>query len=230
MDKLKAAIYHFTGGENKRPAVYENRIEKLKEYAISQGFEVKEVFFDKSGLMKDRTAFRELLLRCEEFDVVVVNDFFHISRNTMRCMDIMKELKDKGVMIYSPVNGRFEWADEPVEEPLRAATYICRFGPPNEMQQTIPVYNEVFKLYVDKKTNWEIVDQYYDRSLRQHNKEQKNLMKLIENKDKYDILLVHNINDVHWRTADMCKVRDKLGFGICSLQDGYLKYSEVGKA
>lgn len=50
--------------------------------------------------------------------------------------------------------------------------------------------------------------------------------KLIKNKDNYDLLLVHNLNDVHWRTANFCKVREQLHLDIYSLQEGFLKYNK----
>ena len=54
--------------------------------------------------------------------------------------------------------------------------------------------------------------------------EQIHLQELIQNKDKYDLLLVHNLNDVHWRTSNFCKVREQLHLDIYSLQEGFLKY------
>ena len=56
--------------------------------------------------------------------------------------------------------------------------------------------------------------------------EQIQLMELIKNKDNYDLLLVHNLNDVHWRTANFCKVREQLHLDIYSLQEGFLKYNK----
>ena len=45
-----------------------------------------------------------------------------------------------------------------------------------------------------------------------------------ELRDKYDILLVHNLNDIHWRTANFFRIREQLHMDIYSLQEGLLKY------
>ena len=74
------------------------------------------------------------------------------------------------------------------------------------------------------KTNWTVVDQYFDESERQKDGEQTELMRFLQNKDKYDLLLVHNLNDIHWRTANFCKIREQHQLDIYSLQEGFLKY------
>ena len=94
----------------------------------------------------------------------------------------------------------------------------------NEMKEVIAVKNDIFTLFTNKKTEWTVVDQYFDESLHQKDGEQKQLMELIQNRDKYDLLLVHNLNDVHWRTANFCKIREQLHLDIYSLQEGFLKY------
>ena len=138
----------------------------------------------------------------------------------------MKELREKGIQIHSIENGSFSWEEAPFDKPLRVATYCCRFGTPNEMKQIIPVHNDILKLFADKKTQWTVIDQYFDESEHQNDGEQIQLMELIKNKDKYDLLLVHNLNDVHWRTANFCKVREQLHLDIYSLQEGFLKYNK----
>ena len=94
----------------------------------------------------------------------------------------------------------------------------------NEMREVIPVKNDILTLYSNKKTKWSVVDQYFDESLHQNDGEQKQLMELIKNRDKYNLLLVHNMNDIHWRTANFCKVREQLQIDIYSLQEGFLAY------
>ena len=92
------------------------------------------------------------------------------------------------------------------------------------MKEVIPIKNDILKLFIDKETAWTLTDQYYDRSLRQKDGEQVQLTKLLDNKDKFDLLLVHNLNDLHWRTSNFCKIREILGIDIYSLQEGFLKY------
>lgn len=220
-----AAIYHFTDGSEKRPIVNEKQLNILEQFALSQGFYLGEIYCDKSLLKCEQAEFNRFLSDIDKYDVLITKDFYHISKNTMKCMSVMKELRDKGVQVHSIENGNFSWEEAPFNKPLRVATYCCRFGTPNEMKQIIPVNNDILKLFTNKKTKWTVVDQYFDESEHQKDKEQIQLMKLIENKDKYDLILVHNLNDIHWRTANFCKVREQLHLDIYSLQEGFLKYN-----
>lgn len=218
-----AAIYHFTDGSEKRPIVNQKQLNMLEQFAISQGFSVGEIYCDKSLLKCEQSEFDRFMADIDKYDVLVTKDFYHISKNTMKCMSVMKNLRDKGIQIHSIENGSFSWEEAPFNKPLRVATYCCRFGTPNEMKQIIPVHNDILKLFADKKTQWTVIDQYFDESERQNDGEQIQLMELIKNKDNYDLLLVHNLNDVHWRTANFCKVREQLHLDIYSLQEGFLK-------
>ena len=224
MLKKKAAIYHFTDGSTKRPKVYHDQLNALQEYAISKGYAVSETFCDKSLLRCERSEFDRFLSCAEQFDALITKDFYHISKNTMKCMSLMQELRKKNVPIYTIDNGSFSWEEVPFDKPLKVATYCCRFGPPNEMKEILPVHNDIFTLFTTKKTNWTIVDQYFDESENQNDGEQIELMKLLQNKDKYDLILVHNLNDIHWRTANFCKIREQHQLDIYSLQEGFLKY------
>lgn len=224
---MKAAIYHFTDGSRKRPKIYQDQLNKLVEFAVSQGFCVEEIFCDKSLNRCERTEFDRFLSCSDQFEVLVTKDFYHISKNTMKCMGIMQELRNRGVKIYTLENGSFSWNEAPFEAPLNVATYFCKFGSADKMKQIIPLQNDILTLFTEKKTKWNILDQYFDKSKRQNNGEQIQLMKLLENKDNYDLLLVHNLNDVHWRTANFCKIRQLLHLDIYSLQEGFLQFNEV---
>lgn len=223
---MKAAIYHFTDGSKKRPIVNQKQLNILKQYAISQGFSVSDIYCDKSLLKCEQSEFDRLMADIDKYDALITKDFYHISKNTMKCMSVMKKLRDKGIQIHSIENGRFSWEEAPFDKTLRVATYCCRFGTPNEIKEIISVHNDILKLFTDKKTQWTVIDQYFDESEHQLDNEQIQLMKLIKNKDKYDLLLVHNLNDIHWRTANFCKIREQLHLDIYSMQEGFLKYNK----
>lgn len=220
----KAAIYHFTNESKQRPKIYRDQLEALKAYATSVGLDVADIYCDMSRKRSERSEFDRFLENSDQYDALVTKDFYHIAKNTGKCLGVMQQLRDKGLEIYSIENGIFTWADAPFDKPLRVATYTCHFGTPNEMKEVIPVRNDIFTLFTDKKTNWTVIDQYYDESLRQKDSEQIQMKELIANRDKYDLLLVHNLNDVHWRTANFCKIREQLQLDIYSLQEGFLKY------
>lgn len=220
----KAAIYHFTNESKKRPKIYRDQLEALKAYATSVGLDVADIYCDMSLKRSERSEFDRLLENSDQYDALVTKDFYHIAKNTGKCLSVMQQLRENGLEIYSIENGIFTSEDAPFDKPLRVATYTCHFGTPNEMKEVIPVRNDIFTLFTIKKTSWNVIDQYYDESLRQKDSEQIQMKELIANSDKYDLLLVHNLNDVHWRTANFCKIREQLQLDIYSLQEGFLKY------
>lgn len=220
----RAAIYHFTDKSARRPKIYRDQLNTLKDYAASIGFDVADVYVDKSLKRTERTEFDRFLSCCDQYDALIAKDFYHLSKNTGKCMSILQDLREKGLRIYTPVNGIFLWEDSPLKDPLRVATYACHFGSADEMKEVITVKNDILSLFIAKETTWTLTDQYFDRSLRQRDGEQVQLMKLLDNKDKYDLLLVHDLNDIHWRTANFCKIRETFGKDIYSLKEGFLKF------
>ncbi len=224
MKQKKAAIYHITKESKQRPKTYLDKLTSLNDFAISLGFDITDTYCDMSIKRCERIEFDRFLSKAEDYEALIVQDFFHISKNTMQCMRIMSDLRSKGVTIYTLNNGYFQFEDEPFDTQLKVATYNCRFGTINEIKEIIPIANDVLNLFSTKKTRWTVVDQYFDESEHQNDGEQKELQLLIANREKYDLLLVHNLNNVHWRTANFCKIRESLQLDIYSLQDGFLKY------
>lgn len=222
----KAAIYHFTDGSEIRPIVNEKQLNILKDFAASLGFTDVEIFCDKSLLRCERSEFDRFLSCASQFDALITKDFYHISKNTGKCMSLMQDLREKEIPIYSIENGSFSWEDAPFDKPLKVATYCCRFGTEKEFNEILPVQNDILSLFTTKKTNWTVVEQYFDYSKHQNDDEQPELMKLLQNKDKYDLILVHKLKDIHWRTANFCKIREQHQLDIYSLQEGFLKYSK----
>ena len=221
---MKAAIYHFNTGSEKRPIVNEKQLDRLTEFAASLGFSDVEIFCDKSRAKCNHPEFERLMSSIDDFTAIVAKDFYHICKNTQQCVQILQQIQDKGIRVYTLENGSFDLESAPVDESLRVATYCCRFGSVNEMKQIIPVQNDILTLFVTKKTNWTIIDQYFDESAYQSNGEQTELMRLLQNKDKYDLILVHNFNDLNWQTANFFRIKDQYQLNIYALQNGFLPY------
>lgn len=220
----RAAIYHFTDESGKRPKIYRDQLDALKNYASSMGFNAADIYCDMSPKRCERIEFNKFLENCDQYNALITKDYYHISKNTLTAISIMQKLRDKGVKIYTIENGNFSWENAPLDKAFKIATYCCRFGPKSELHEIISVQNDILTLFARKKTAWTVVDQYFDESLHQNNGEQPELIKLLENRDKYDLLLVHNLGDVHWRTANFFKIRERLQLDIYSLQDGFLQY------
>lgn len=218
------AIYHVTNHSECRPKIYTDRLVSLMEYAHSIDIDVTDVYCDMNLNQHERNDFDRFLSCCDEYDALITKDYYHISKNTGKCMDIMKNLKNKGVKVFSVVNGSFNWDAAPIDQTLKIATYTCCFEEDTGVKNILTVRNDIFKLFVEKKTEWEIIDQYSDITLHQKSGEQPMMEELIKNRDMYDLILVHKMNHIHWRTANFCRFRDQLQMDIYSLKEGFLKY------
>ena len=80
--------------------------QNLKDFASTkEEWEVKEVFLEKNCSFKrtDKTELNKLLNKCnnKEFDIVLVKGIYHITRETLKFIEIEKELLDSDVVIYS---------------------------------------------------------------------------------------------------------------------------------
>ena len=224
MNQKKAAIYHFTDKSIKRPKIYLDQLKELEAFANSMGFYLIDIYCDKSLKVCEHTEFKRFLSCCDSYDALFIKSFYHISKNTHSFISTIRMLLDKGLQIYSIENGIIFFEDFPFDKTLKVATYTCHSGTANEFKEIVLVNNDILSLFAAKKTNWKIIDQFYDRSSHQNNGEQIQIMELIKNRTKYDLLLVRNLNDIHWRTSNFCKIREKLHLDIFSLQDGLLKY------
>ena len=223
-----AAIYHFTDKSERRPIYCRKQIEEIKKFAVANGYKIQDddIYLDKTLKYMEHTEFDRFLSISDKYEALFAKDFYHISKNTGRCLHLMQELQNKGIKIYTIENGSFTMEDAPIEKPLQIATYTSRFGEVKEMKEFIPVKNDIFRLFANKKTMWKVIRQYYDESKTQNNGDQIQLNEIIKDRNKYDLLLVDSINDVHWRTSNFCKLRNALGMDIYSLQDGFLPFKD----
>ena len=80
--------------------------ENLKEFASTKDdWIIEEVFLEKNCSVKrtDKTELNKLLNKCnnKEFESVLVKGIYHITRETLKFIEIEKELLDSDVVIYS---------------------------------------------------------------------------------------------------------------------------------
>lgn len=221
---MNGAIYHFTNGGSKRPIVYEKQLEELRRFAESLDIKVSDTYLDKSLLVEERDEFKRFMASCGQYKALVTKDFYHISKNTSACMKLLKTLRENGVSTYSIENGTFTFSEAPFDKPLRVATYTHSKPNVRDAGNLIAVQQEIYELFVKKKTNWTLVHQYSDTCVYQTDAEQVELLEMIENRDSFDLLLVTNLCDVNWKTSRFCRIRELLCKDVYSLQDGFLEY------
>ena len=83
--------------------------QQLKDFASSKpDWEVKEVFIEKSCSLKrtDKTELNKLLDKCNngEFDIILVQGIYHITRETLKYLKIETELAKNNVTIFLSTN------------------------------------------------------------------------------------------------------------------------------
>ena len=222
----KAAIYHFTDGGSKRPIVYEKELNRVREYAASIGCDEVSVYLDKTLKKSEQHQLDKMLQEISQYDALVMKDFYHLRRNTGAFMNDLIALGKVGVDIYSIEDGSFPLDTAPFNEPLRVAVYYCGL---EIIDRSLELQFEIMDYFIQTQTRWVLVDKYADMEGNKKDGSQKEMQRLIANRDKYDLIMVQSFNDIHWRTAKFCKIRHQLKKDIYSMHDDlYLKYeSEV---
>ncbi len=227
----KVAIYHFTDGSEKRPIINEKQMIALREFASRYGTVVKE-YLDKSLKKGEQEEKEKLFQEIGKYNSLVTKDFYHISKNTGTCIGLMQQFLSFGVKVYSIEDGSFAFTETPFDKELNVAVYHSKFADNTPSAKgrrrgnsiTVQTQIEIIKLFVKTKTRWKIIDVYVDEAEGQSDDKQKNLLQLIENKNKYDLVVCKDFNRIHWRTAKFCERRNKLELDIYSLKEGYLKF------
>ena len=86
MDKARAVLYHFTNKSEKRPLVYKKEVQRLREFAELMGYPDPDEYIDKSLKKLERSQFDMMMGKIENYEAIIMKDFYHISRNTRACM------------------------------------------------------------------------------------------------------------------------------------------------
>ncbi len=227
----KVAIYHFTNGSEKRPLINEKQMIALRKFASGYGSIEKE-YLDKSTKKCAQEEKQKLIEEIINYDVLITKDFYHISLNTGTCISLLQQFLMVGVETHSIEDGCFTFTDIPFEKELNVAIYHAKYEDiaPSVKQQkkgnciTARTQVDVLQLFVKKKTKWKVIDVYIDEAQVQSDKNQRNLLALIENREKYDLVLCKDFNTIHWRTAKFCKRRNEMQLDVYSIKEGYLKY------
>lgn len=229
----KVAIYHFTDKSVKRPIVNEKQMALLRDFAKKYGT-IEREYLDKTLKKCEQKEKRKLIQEIGEFDVLVTKDFYHISKNTGTCIELLQQFLAQGVQTYSMEDGCFTFTDVPFDEKLNVVLYHSKYVDNTQSANkwkrgneiTVQTQIEIMKLFIKQKTQWKIADIYVDEAKGQSDDKQVNLLEMIRNSKKYDLVLCKNFNNIHWRTAKFCKRRNDMKLDIFSLREGYLKYQE----
>ncbi len=227
---MKAALYLKTclkKNQIGKPQRVNASVNVLWGFAASSGYEVEGLYHDISEAGMSRTERQMLLEQCDQYDALFLSCAFHLSRTTRQYFALMKELEAKGLEIHSKDHGILSVSNAiPIEKPLRVATYYSHIISDINGHKYSDIQNQVFSLYIKKETPWILVDQYIDKLDEKKVTKQTELLKLIENKDKYDIIIVSDFGNLCWDTSRFFNIRKELAKDIYSLEEGILKFVE----
>lgn len=224
MEINRAAIYHFTDGSEIRPKVYLKELEGIKTFASGLGYPNADVYVDKSLRKCDQIKLRELMENINSYKVLILKDFYHLRKNTGAFMSDLVSLMQMNIEMYTIEDGNFSLMPAPFDRSLKVAIYYCGL---EIIGHSLELQYDIMDLFIKTKTSWTVVDRYADLAGNKIDGNQKELQKLIYNKEKYDILLVQSFGDIHWRTSKFCKIRHQIQKDIYSMQeDVYLYYNQ----
>lgn len=217
-----AAIYYYTDRSEKRPVYCQTELDNLTTYAQEQGYQDITIYCDRTLKESEHIELQRLLGEVGQYDALVVKDFRHLCKTTGKCLEIMKEVIDRGVKVYSMLRGQFTCTDPPTDKTLRVATYISK-DMSSKVNDLIAVQNDIFMNFVRLKTSWTVTDQYSDIAASFLNiQDLVHMEELIEHRDKYDLLLVRCFNDLYWQTGYFARIRQRLGLPIYAMEEGYM--------
>lgn len=222
----KVCIYHFTNAENlRRPIVNEKQMAILNDFASQYG-DIKQVYLDGTLKQCNQDKKKQMIKEIANYDILIMKDFYHLSRNTGVCIELLQEFSLQGVKTITMEDGSFsfQFQNVPFYRKLKICVYHSKYK--EDVDRTIETQINIFKTFVSHKTNWEIVNIFIDEANSQSDSVQTEIFKVIKNKEKYDLLLIKDFNAFHWRTAKFCHRRNELGLPIYSLKEGYLPYEK----
>ena len=229
----KIAIYHCTEATEEWAIVYEKTMQELRNYASIFGVIEKE-YLDKTLLLCKQFEKQKMFEEIGNYDVLVIWSFNQMAQNVNVILSQIMDIQSKGVAIYSVKDGYFHFDNAPFEQKLKVALYhsIChnktKYGrkiePPISMQTQIDIFN----LFVKSKTNWEVVNIYKDETEWQSDKTQIGMKEMLNNHEKYDLVICQKLCGIHQKTSKFLKRLKAMECDIYSLKEGYLKIEREG--
>lgn len=226
MKVFKAAIYHFSYGKPGNPYIRKDN-ELLLKFARTIGYVDVDTYYDYRTTRDEHTELDRLLSQIDEYDALFVMNYYNLNRNTLMALGIIKRLSDKGIKVYSVNESTYVFEDTAdFNHPLNAVTYYCHWGAHPDEESTL-IRNETLKMFVEKKTFWNLVGQFSDEMSRGHVGWQEQFENLMNEKDRFDIILVPSFRSLNWQTSYFCRFKEKLQKDIYALQGGLLRKEHI---
>ena len=222
MKVFKAAIYHFTSGKPDN-AYFRRDNDLLRKFARTIGYVDIDTYCDYRTTRDEHDELDRLLSHIDDYDALFVMYYFHLNRYTLSALELIKSLNAKGIKVYSVQESKYIFEDMPnLMKPLNVATYYCHWGakPDADIMQ---IKNETLKLFVDKRTSWNLIGQFSDELKKQHAGRQIELEHLMEFKERIDLILMPTFTSLNWQTNTFCRFKEQLQKDIYALEGGLLR-------
>ena len=117
----KVCIYHFTNAENlRRPIVNEKQMAILNDFASQYG-DIKQVYLDGTLKQCNQDKKKQMIKEIANYDILIMKDFYHLSRNTGVCIELLQEFSLQGVKTITMEDGSFsfQFQDTPFDKKFK---------------------------------------------------------------------------------------------------------------
>lgn len=215
----KVAVYHFTNLAERRPTIVLNDMDRLYEYASRhKSWEVEHLYLDFSLNKCEQIHLSELVSNLDQYDIVLVKSFYHINKKMMSFWKQLQKFRAVGISVVSLEEGELvSYAkNELFEKSLKIAIYDKARSPMEERTQELLI--DRIRVFVKHKAkNWHIVKVYTDSARKD---DRKQLYKLMEEIDQFDLILMDTYGKVHEGTNQFYKFKCKVNLPLYSLREG----------
>ena len=215
----RVAIYHFTDQAERRPTIVLNDMDRLYEYASRHGsWEVEHLYLDFSLNKCEQIRLSELVSSLDRYDIILVKSFYHINKKMMSFWKQLQKFRAVGICIVSLDEGELVSYEENelFEKSLKIAVYDKARSPMEERTQKLLI--DRIRVFIKHKAKtWHIVKIYTDSARKD---DRKQLHKLMEEADQFDLILMDTYGKVHEGTNQFYKFKSKVNLPLYSLREG----------
>ena len=104
---MRVAAYARFSSAMQREASLEDQLRNCRAHAARMGWPAPEEFTDAaiSGSRDDRPAYRRMLARAAEFDVILVDDLSRLSRDSVEAARVLRRMAFHGVRVVGVSDG-----------------------------------------------------------------------------------------------------------------------------
>lgn len=226
---MRAAVYHHTGSRGIRQGVVRKDLRVLTDYAHLLGYDDITIYCDTDGRSSTgRPELERLLQATGQYNAVIVRNLFHLDRHTGPAIAKVMSFADAGAVVYTLDGDAWEIGKAPMKDHLSAAVYISSIKGDHAHREE-KLQTDILRCFVKEKTMWTIGGVYSDPRTEKQSVLGDGIQAMIRDRDKYDLLLIHSLKDIHDNTAAFERIWRQLQISIFALQEGFFLFKDIKK-